>query len=96
METANLLYNVLTAIVFGLLGMPLTGWLKEKLGWDDLKAWFLSAAVAVLLALLQLYGSGYFLETPITWANFSLIFFAVWEVAKGLFKVLKYGQEMVK
>lgn len=88
--------NSFVTLILGLLGMPLTTWLKNKFNLTDTGALVLSAAVAVVLALVQLLGVGYFTQTPITWENFGVIFWAVWGIASAFFKLFKYGLEAVK
>lgn len=90
------LINAFVTVVLGLLGMPLTTWLKHRFNLADTWALILSAAVAVVLALVQLFGTGYFTGTAISWENFGVIFWAVWGIASAFYKLFRYGQEAVK
>lgn len=93
--TSEQIISTILTLILGLLGMPLTTWLKTKLQWTETYALVLSAALAAALAILQLFLTGFFTGTPPTVANFSAIFWAIWGLAQGFYKLLKYGQEAV-
>lgn len=80
-------------LLLGILGMPLTNYLKEKLHFKDVYALLLSGFVATLLAFVQLFAQGYFTQTPILRENFPVIFLTIYTVANTFFRLFKYGTE---
>jgi hypothetical protein len=83
--------EVLVMLVIGLLGMPLTAWLKARLKWSDLYAFVLTAAVAVVLSFAELFLMGDLSIRMFTLENFGNVFTAVFTVSQIWFRILKEG-----
>lgn len=86
--------ETLVMLLVGLAGMPLTQWLKKKLGWQDLAVRFLAVTVAVGLGILELFLMGDLTFDMLTWANFANVFTAVFTVATIWFGLLKEGKRL--
>ena len=83
------IFNYIVMGALGLLGSPLIGWIKSKLGWEDRWAVLLSGAVAVVLAIAELFIAGSLTLEMFTLENFAVAFTAVYTAAQvwyGLFK----------
>lgn len=83
--------EVLVMLVIGLLGMPLTAWLKARLRWSDLYAFVLTAVVAVVLSFAELFLMGDLSIRMFTLENFGNVFTAVFTVSQIWFRILKEG-----
>lgn len=92
MEIREILLTVLM-IVVGLLGMPLTQWLKQKLNLTDIWAQLLSGAVAVVLAFAELFLAGDLTLDMFTLANFATVFGLVYTVASFWYGILKEARK---
>ena len=82
-------FSILVMGALGLLGSPLIGWLKSKLGLADRWAVILAGAVAVVLAFAELFIAGSLTLEMFTLANFGVAFSAVYAASQvwfGLFK----------
>ena len=83
------IFNYVVMGVLSLLGSPLIGWLKSKLGLEDRWAVVLAGAVSVVLAIAELFIAGSLTLEMFTVENFAVAFTAVYTVAQvwfGLFK----------
>lgn len=83
-------------LVIGLLGMPLTQWLKSKLGWEDLYVRFLVIGVSVVLAFVDLFIMGSLTWTMLTLQNFANVFglvFAGASIWYGMLKEVRRARE---
>ena len=78
---------VITGLI-GLVGIPLVQILKKQLGWDGPKAALLSAGVAVVVALIALFGAGQLSIYDFTLDNFAVVFTSVFTVATLAYKLL--------
>ena len=88
MNWAEILRYVVMGIL-ALLGSPLIGWIKEKLGWEDRYAVLLAGLVSVVLAVAELFLAGELTLAMFTVENFGVALAAVYSVAQiwfGLFK----------
>ena len=82
-------FNYVVMGALALLGSPLIGWLKSKLGWEDRWAVLLAGGVATVLAFAELFIAGSLTLEMFTLANFGVAFSAVYAAAQvwfGLFK----------
>ena len=84
MDTAQ----VIVSGLIGLIGVPLTQLIKKQLGWDGPRAALLSAGVAVVVALVALFGAGQLHIYDFTLNNFAVVFTSVFTVAQLAFKLL--------
>jgi len=83
--------EVLVMLVIGLLGMPLTAWLKARLKWSNLYALVLTSVVAVVLSFAELFLMGDLSLDMFTLANFGNVFTAIFTVSQIWFRILKDG-----
>ena len=81
------LFVLIVTIIVGLLGMPLTNWLKAQLGVDGKQALILTALVAGLLAVSELMLTGALVPGEITVANFPGVFGLVFATATIYYKL---------
>jgi hypothetical protein len=95
MEPREILLTIVM-IAVGLMGMPLTQWLKQKLGWEDIYAQLLSGAVAVVLAFAELFLAGDLTWDMLTLANLAAVFTAVYTVASFWYGILKEARKSSK
>lgn len=83
----NLVTLVTTVLIF--LGMPLTQWLKKRLGLEDLWAFGLTALVATVLAIADLAVQGRLTPDLLTVQNFGMAFSMVFTVSQIWYRLLK-------
>lgn len=86
--------EILVMAVVGILGMPLTQWLKVRLGWQDLAVRILTVSVATVLAVVELFLMGDLSLEMFTLGNFTNVFTAIFTVAAIWFGVLKEGKRL--
>ena len=83
------IFNYVVMGGLGLLGSPLIGWIKKKLGLEARWAVLLAGAVAVVLAFVELFLAGSLTLEMFTLENFAVAFSAVYATSQvwyGLFK----------
>ena len=80
-------------LVLAFLGMPLTQYLKDKLGWDQQAALLLTGAVAAVLGLAQLFLAGDLTLADFTLENFAAVFGMTFTIAQVWYKLLMFGRE---
>lgn len=86
------LFMLVVTLLTGVLGIPATQYLKEKLGWSDTHALLLTGVVAFVLALAEVLLSGAVGLSEITLQNFPYIVGTIFAVASGFYKFLRYGE----
>ncbi len=70
----------------GVIGVPVVGWLKGRLGWNGKQALWLTAGVSVCLAIGVLIYSGDLTTAEISWANVAGVFGVVFSAATLVYK----------
>lgn len=75
--------NLLT----GVLGMPLTAWLKAKWGLKDTKAFLLAAAVAAVLAIADQALAGALSLETVTLETFYEVFGSIFLVSQTFYRL---------
>ena len=86
-------FESIVLVVIGLLGMPLTAYLKSKLNWSDLYALLLTGAVAFGLAALNLFLAGDLTVEMFTLQNFAEVFGMIFTAATVWYRLLKEGRK---
>ena len=89
MEWSAVSLEQIVVLVIGLLGMPLTQWLKLKLGWEDLYVRILVIAVSVVLAFGNLFLMGSLTWEMLTLQNFANVFGLIYTAAAIWYGMLK-------
>ncbi|RMD57937.1 hypothetical protein D6833_13410 [Candidatus Parcubacteria bacterium] len=85
------LVSIVTAVLT-FLGMPLTQWLKKRLGWEDFWAFGLTALVATALAIADLAIQGKLTPDLLTVQNFGVAFSMIFTVSQVWYRLLKETQ----
>lgn len=74
-------------LITGLLGMPLVEWLKAKWKMKDARAFLLSAAVAVILAIVDLSLAGALRLDTVTLENFYEVYVSIFFVSQAFYRL---------
>lgn len=72
--------------------VPLTNWLKEKIGASGFWALLLSAGVSVVAGILTLWEQGQLVPGSVSWGNLTETAFTVFFAAQVFFRLIKKAE----
>lgn len=83
------IFTILITLVIGVLGSGVTEYLKNKLGWDEKAAVVLTGVIAAILGALQIFLSGAFNFSDLTWEALPALFGLIFTASTLYYKLLK-------
>jgi hypothetical protein len=87
--TTEQLIELFVMLIGGIIGMPITQWLKSKFGVDDTSALALSGAVAGILAVVALFAGGQLGLADFAWERLPATLAVVWSTAVLVYNLLR-------